>query len=89
MSSNISQNYPYASESEEERAAQVARAFAANEGLAAKVGSESLGLPAEERWWVWKCPTSGCPGLLHTAGYARTARAVYTICDTCAVTFIR
>ena len=23
-----------------------------------------------DRWWVWKCPTPGCPGLLHAAGYA-------------------
>jgi hypothetical protein len=89
VSSNISQNYPYASESEEERAAQVAHAFAANEGLAAKVSTESLALPPEERWWVWKCPTTGCTGLLHTAGYARNARAVYALCDTCGKTCLR
>jgi len=89
LSSNISQNYPYSSESEEERAAQVARAFAASEGLAEKVGAEAIGLPQEERWWVWKCPAKDCPGLLHTAGYARTARAVYTVCDTCGRTCLR
>jgi len=87
--SNISQNYPYARESEEERAAQVARAFAANEGLAARVGVESLRLGSEDRWWVWKCQTKGCAGLLHMAGYARNARAVYTVCDTCGQTFLR
>jgi hypothetical protein len=89
VSSNISQNYPYASESDEERADQVARSLAANEGLAAKVSAESLALPAGERWWVWKCPAKGCAGLLHTAGYARNARAVYAVCDTCGKTFLR
>jgi hypothetical protein len=89
VSSNISQSYPYATESEEERAAQLARAFAAHEGLAAKVGSEALPLPADERWWVWKCPATGCAGLLHTAGFARNARAVYAVCDTCGRTFQR
>jgi hypothetical protein len=89
VSSNISQNYPYASEDEEERAAEVARAFAANDGLAARVSDESLALPLEERWWVWKCPTKGCAGLLHTAGYARNARAVYALCDTCGKTYLR
>jgi hypothetical protein len=89
VSSNISQNYPYSSESEEERAAQVARALAATEGLADKVRAESSALGSEHRWWVWKCPVSGCPGLLHTAGYARNARAVYTVCDTCGRTQLR
>lgn len=89
MSSNISQNFPYSSESEEERAAQVARAFAATEGLAEKVRSEASPLGRGERWWVWKCATSGCSGLLHSAGYARNARAVYTVCDTCGKTFLR
>jgi hypothetical protein len=89
VSSNISQNYPYASESEEERAAQIAHAFAANEGLAAKVAAESIAVPDHERSWVWKCPSRGCAGLLHTAGYARNARAVYAVCDTCGKTFLR
>jgi hypothetical protein len=89
LSSNISQNYPYSSESEEERAAQVARALAANEGLAEKVEAEAVGLPQEGRWWVWKCPAKDCSGLLHSAGYARTVRAVYTVCDTCGRTCLR
>ncbi|MGZ6266040.1 MAG: hypothetical protein ACXWN4_03950 [Candidatus Limnocylindrales bacterium] len=89
MSSNIGQNYPYSSESEEERAAQVAAAFAAHDGLAEKVKGEALALPPEGRWWVWKCPTKGCSGLLHSAGYARNARAVYTVCDTCGKTYQR
>jgi hypothetical protein len=89
MSSNIGQNYPYSSESEEERAAQVARSLATNAGLGVRVGAESLPLPFEERWWVWKCPTPACPGLLHSAGYAREARAVFTVCDTCGGTYRR
>ena len=36
----------------------------------AKLAAETTPLDANERWWVWKCPTPGCPGLLHVAGYA-------------------
>jgi hypothetical protein len=39
---------------------------------------------------VWKCPTTGCSGLLHAAGYATEKHAVFTVCDgTCAKTFLR
>ena len=89
MSSNIAQNYPYSSESESERAASIARACAATEGLTDKVKAESVGLAGEDRWWVWKCPNRGCAGLLHTAGLARNAHAVYAVCDTCGKTFLR
>jgi hypothetical protein len=89
VSSNIAQNYPYSSESEGERAASVARTLAGTEGLADSVKAESVGLAQEDRWWVWKCPTRGCPGLLHAAGFARNAHAVYTLCDTCAKTYLR
>lgn len=89
MSSNIAQNYPYSSESESERAASVARAVARDTALADKVKAESIGLAGEDRWWVWKCPAQGCPGLLHAAGQARNARAVYTLCDTCGRTYLR
>ena len=89
MSSNIAQNYPYSSESETERASSIGRAFAADPSLAAKVTAESIALADDDRWWVWKCPGRGCPGLLHTAGQARNARAVYTICDTCGKTYLR
>ena len=41
MSSNVSQNYPYSSESDEERASAVAEAFEANEGLQERVAEES------------------------------------------------
>ena len=89
VSSNIAQNYPYSSETESERAATVASSIARTGGLADKVEAESIGLPGETRWWVWKCANRGCPGLLHAAGYARNARAVYTICDTCGKTSLR
>ncbi len=43
-----------------------------------------------ERWWVWKCPTPGCAGLLHAAGYSAEKHAVFVVCDgTCAKTFLR
>jgi len=89
LASNIAQNYPYSSESEQERAAAIARAIAAKPGLAEKVAAESLELGIEPRWWVWKCSTRGCAGLLHTVGVARNARAVYTLCDACGQTFLR
>lgn len=89
MSSNIAQNYPYSSESEAERVASLARALAGHEGLADKVKAESIALPGESRRWVWKCPTRACPGLLHEAGFARNARAVYALCDTCGKAYLR
>jgi hypothetical protein len=89
MSSNLGQNYPYASESETERAAAVDRTLSAHDGLAATVQAESMPGPREPRAWVWKCPTPGCAGLLHMAGFARSVRAVYTVCDTCGRTYLR
>jgi hypothetical protein len=89
LASNIAQNYPYSSESEQERATAIERALAGNAGLAEKVKAESLEPGSEPRWWVWKCTTPGCPGLLHTAGFARNARGVYTLCDTCGQTYLR
>ena len=90
MTSNVGQNYPYTSETEAERAAQIASLVAARADLAGVLAAESTPLDANERWWVWKCPTPGCPGLLHTAGYAAERRAVYVVCDgTCGKTFLR
>jgi hypothetical protein len=89
MASNLGQNYPYASESEAERSAALDRTYSANTDLAAKVQSESMPGPREPRSWVWKCPTPQCSGLLHTAGFARNARAIYTVCDTCGKTYLR
>ena len=90
MSSNVGQNYPYTSETAAERAAQVDALIAARDGLADKLRAETTPLDENERWWVWKCPTAGCAGLLHAAGYALEKHAVYVVCDgTCAKTFAR
>lgn len=90
MTSNVGQNYPYTSESEAERSARVAALVAEREGLAGTIGTEATPLDENERWWVWKCPTKGCPGLLHAAGYAAEKHAVFTVCDgTCGKTFLR
>ena len=90
VTSNVSQSYPYTSESEAERASQIASLVAAKDDLAAKLAAETTPLDANERWWVWKCPTKGCAGLLHVAGYAAEKHAVYVVCDgTCGKTFLR
>jgi hypothetical protein len=90
VTSNVGQNYPYTSETEADRAATVDRLVSEREGLAATLGAEATPLDANARWWVWKCPTSGCPGLLHAAGYAAEKHAVYVVCDgTCGKTFLR
>jgi len=90
VTSNISQNYPYTSETEADRAAAMGRLLSEREALAATLSAETTPLDTNERWWVWKCPTKGCPGLLHVAGYAVEKHAVYVVCDgTCAKTFLR
>lgn len=90
MTSNVGQNYPYTSETEAERASRVAALIEGQEGLADKLKAEATALDHNDRWWVWKCPTPGCRGLLHAAGYAIEKRAVFTVCDgTCAKTFLR
>jgi len=90
VTSNVGQNYPYTSETEGERAARIATLVASREGLAEKLNGETTPLDANDRWWVWKCPTTGCPGLLHAAGYATEKHAVFVVCDgTCAKTFLR
>jgi hypothetical protein len=90
MTSNVGQNYPYTSETEAERAAAVATLVADRDDLPGTLASQSTPLDQNERWWVWKCPTPGCPGLLHAAGYAADKHAVFVICDgTCGKTFLR
>jgi hypothetical protein len=90
MTSNVGQNYPYSSETEGDRAARVGAAIQAHEGLADKVKSETTPLDARDRWWTWKCPTTGCRGILHAAGYARDLHAIYVLCDgACGKTFLR
>ena len=90
MSSNVAQSYPYTSETDADRSAVIAGLLKARDDLAATLAAETTPLDANERWWVWKCPTPGCPGLLHVAGYAAEKHAVYVVCDgTCAKTFLR
>jgi len=90
VTSNVGQNYPYTSETEAERAAAIDRLLGAQEDLAAKLAREATPLDHNDRWWVWKCPTKGCPGLLHAAGYSLEKHAVYVVCDgSCAKTFLR
>jgi hypothetical protein len=94
VTSNVGQNYPYTSEPEADRAAVIERLETERDGLAATITAETTPLDGElepdQRWWVWKCPTAGCPGLLHAAGYARDTHAVFVVCDgTCAKTFLR
>jgi hypothetical protein len=90
MTSNVGQNYPYSSETEADRAAAIAALLTTREDLAGKLAAEATPLDANDRWWVWKCPTAGCPGLLHAAGYAAEKHAVYVVCDgSCAKTFLR
>jgi hypothetical protein len=90
VTSNVGQNYPYTSESETERAAAMERLLAARDGLTATLETETTPLDARDRRWVWKCPTKGCAGLLHAAGYARDKHALFVVCDgTCGKTFLR
>ncbi len=90
MTSNVGQNYPYTSETEGERARAVARLVESREGLSDTIAADATPLDSNERWWVWKCPTPSCAGLLHAAGYARDKHAVFVVCDgTCGKTFLR
>ncbi|HEY3071323.1 MAG TPA: hypothetical protein VGJ46_00765 [Candidatus Limnocylindrales bacterium] len=90
MTSNVAQNYPYTSETEADRAAHVESVMASREGLREKIAAETTPVDDNERWWVWKCPTPACDGLLHVAGYAHDLHALYVVCDgTCGETFLR
>ena len=90
MTSNVGQNYPYSSETEAERRSVLDALVKAREGLGEKLGAETTPLDERHRSWTWKCPTAGCPGILHVAGYAKDLHALYVVCDgTCAKTFLR
>ena len=90
VTSNVGQNYPYSSESDADRAATIARLVAEREGLAATLAEQAAPLDHHDRWWIWKCPTKGCPGFLHVAGYSAEKHAVFVVCDgTCGKTFLR
>ena len=96
MSSNVSQSYPYSSESEEARASVVATAFEGNDGLEDKIAAESTPLGesapgangAPVKWWTWVCPKC-IEGRLHIAGYAVERHGLITVCDGCGSTFPR
>lgn len=96
MSSNVGQNYPYTSETEEQRAAAVAAALAQFAGLGERIGKESTPLPplptAEpgqpHRWWVFVCPQH-IDGRLHVAGYALEKHGLYTVCDSAGESYLR
>jgi len=96
LSSNISQNYPYGSETEAQRAATVETLLATFDGLRTRVAAETTPLGdvqpsdngAPARWWTWVCPKD-VTGRLHVCGYARERHALYTACDVCGSTFLR
>ena len=90
MTSNIGQNYPYSRETEQQRADAITQLVGSRDGLKDKLAAETTPLDDNARWWTWKCPTPGCRGILHAAGYAHDLHAVYVVCDgTCAKTFLR
>jgi hypothetical protein len=90
VTSNVGQNYPYTSETEADRAKIVGELSRARPDLAKALSTETTPLDDNERWWVWKCPTKGCRGRLHVAGYAADKHALFVVCDgVCAKTFLR
>jgi len=90
VTSNVGQNYPYTSETEADRAARIAKLVAERDGLQATLDEQAGPVDDNDRWWVWKCPTKGDPGLLHVAGYSREKHALVVVCDgTCGKTFLR
>lgn len=87
MTSNVSQAYPYSSETEAERAAAVAATLAAHEGLEATLAAEATALDRNDRWWTYH--HAACGGRLHVAGYAREKHSVVVLCDRCGRTALR
>jgi hypothetical protein len=96
LSSNVSQNYPYSRETEQERAAAVAKAFDDSEGLEDRVVAEASPLGDVEMaengapimWWTWVCPQC-VEGRLHVVGYGLERHGLFTVCDDCGSTFTR
>ena len=90
MTSNVGQSYPYSSETESQRAEAIKGLVASRDGLGAKLAAETTPLDDHPKWWTWKCPTPGCRGILHAAGYAHDLHALYVVCDgTCGKTYLR
>jgi hypothetical protein len=96
LTSNISQSYPYSSETDSERSAAIAAATGKFTGLADTIAAESEPLPDQgvaqpgqpHRSWVFVCPTH-VSGRLHVAGYAREKHALFTVCDEGGETYLR
>jgi hypothetical protein len=96
LTSNISQSYPYTSETDAERSAAIAVATGKFTGLADTIAAESEPLPDEgpaepgqpHRSWVFVCPKH-VSGRLHVAGYAREKHALFTVCDEGGETYLR
>ena len=96
LTSNISQSYPYTSETEADRSAAIAAATGKFSGLADTISAESEPLPdlapaqpgQPHRTWVFVCPKH-VTGRLHVAGYARERHALFTVCDEGGETYLR
>jgi hypothetical protein len=96
LTSNVSQSYPYTSETEEQRAAAITTATGKFQGLADSIKADSQPMeydePAEpgqpHRTWVFVCPQHP-GGRLHVAGYAREKHALYVVCDVGGETYLR
>jgi hypothetical protein len=91
MTSNVAQSYPYRAESEAERAAAIVATLLAYPDATDRLNAASLpyAAAADETAWSWRCRTSGCPGVLHTAGYARDKHAIVALCDGCGLVALR
>jgi hypothetical protein len=96
LTSNVSQSYPYSSETEAVRQAAIVAAKDRFPGLADTIAADSQPLPDEgpaepgapHRSWVFVCPKH-VTGRLHVAGYAREKHALYTVCDEGGETYLR
>jgi len=91
MPSNVAQSYPYKRESESARASAIASTLASRDGLAERLAAEALpydGAAGDESW-AWRCRSVGCPGIMHTAGYARDRRGLVALCDACGTIALR
>jgi hypothetical protein len=92
VSSNVGQNYPYSSETEPQRAAAIDAAVAKFGDVKDRIAAESTPVgtvEADQRWWIYVCPTDDLSGRLHVAGYAAERHALYTVCDTCGKSYLR
>jgi hypothetical protein len=96
LTSNVSQSYPYSSETDAERESAIAAAVGKFPALADAIKADSQPLPDEgpaepgqpRRTWVFVCPQH-VSGRLHVAGYAREKHALFTFCDEGGETYLR